>query len=125
MKGIFNITRSEYVFVDFGSTVDSLNIFQFNVSIFGQILLYPRQASSVKESCNLSDGQDSYQLALNHTSEAMCIVAYRRCDKSGICFGKLTIKLTPIKRNKDMMIAFVVVGLVFLLAFCFMSIYSP
>ena len=125
LKNMFNITRSEYVFVDFGSTVDPLNSFQFNISVFGQILLYPRQSSFVKESCNLSDDQDSYQLSLNllaHTSEAMCIVAYRRHDRSGIPFGKLTIKLTPIKRNKDMMIAFVVVGLIFLLAFCFVQV---
>ena len=127
LKNMFNITRSEYVFVDFGTTVDSFNIFQFNVSVFGQILLYPRQSSFVKESCNLSDGQDSRQLSLNllaHTSEAMCIVGYRQRDRSrsGIPFGKLTIKLTPIKRNKDMMIVFVVVGLVFLLAFCFVQV---
>ena len=107
LKNMFDITRSEYVFVDFGSTVDPLNSFQFNVSVFGQTLLYPRQLSFVKESCNLSDGQDSYQFALNLacTSEAMCIVGYRRHDRSGTPFGKLIVKLTPVKRNMDMMIA--------------------
>ncbi|MCG8620656.1 MAG: hypothetical protein MJE68_01475, partial [Proteobacteria bacterium] len=134
LKSMFNITRSEYIFVDFGSTVDPLNSFQFNINVSGQVLLYPRQSSFVKESCNLSDGQDSCQLSLNllaHASEAMCIVGYRRRDGSGIPFGKLTIKLTPIK-PKDInlklkvifgfMIAFVVLGPIVFLVLCLVII---
>ena len=133
LKSMFNITRSEYIFVDFGSTVDPLNSFQFNISVSGQTLLYPRQSSFVKQSCNLSDGQDTCQLSLNllarpHASEAMCIVGYRRRDRSGIPFGKLTIKLIPIK-PKDikvifgLMIAFVVLGLIVLSILCLVILF--
>jgi hypothetical protein len=128
---MFNITQPDYVFVDFGSTVDPLISFQFNISVSGQTLSYPRQSSFLNESCNLSDGQDSCKIALNllaHTSEAMCIVGYRRRDRSGVPFGELTVKLTPIKPYKAIkiifwiMISFVVLGSLILLVLCFVQV---
>ena len=99
LKNEFNITGPEYVFVSFGSTLDPLDTFQFNISASGQTVLYPRQSSFIKDSCNFSDGQDSCQIALNlaHTLEPQCIVGFRQNDRSGVPFGSLTVKLSPIK----------------------------
>lgn len=130
LKNTFKITRLEYVFIDFGSTVDPLDSFQFNVNGFGQMLLYPTRSSFIKESCDLSDGQDSCKLALNlaHNSEAMCIIGYRQRDRSGVPFGELTVTLSTKIDNKFRICIMIVcavltsIGILFLLALCVVQI---